>query len=107
MMTNRDRMDLQFRIFLFDLLDNRELTFTDIKGSVARDYHEKKYMRQEIRTFLLKLLVNSLISRGDLEKNDRWDSCRYIYTLTDKGRMRRTYYLKQLQEGRTNGTQDF
>jgi hypothetical protein len=98
---NRERMDLNVRIFLLDLLDGRELSFSQIRQSLASDYHEKKYIKQEVMEFLVKLRENHLISRKKLSKKDRFDRCRNSYTITDRGIHRKKYYQKQL-EGQEN-----
>lgn len=98
MPTNRERMNLPFRIFVLGLLDRRELTFTEIRGGVARDYKEKEYRREEVRSLLQRFLDNKLISRKNLAKPERWNKCRYSYTLTERGRERIEYYERRLRE---------
>lgn len=96
--SNKERMDLNVRIFLLDLLDGRKLSFSQIRKSLAIDYKGKKYIKQEVMEYLNKFLENHLISREKISKKDRFDRCRYAYTITDRGIHRRKYYQKQLDE---------
>lgn len=96
--SNRERMDLNVRIFLLNLLDGRELSFSQIRKSLATDYKEKKYIKQEVMEFLVKMKDSHLISRKKISKGDRFDRCRFSYTITDRGIHRREYYQKQLDE---------
>ncbi len=95
---HREQVDLKFRIFLLNLLEHRELSFAQIRGSVARDYREKKYLRQEVNQMLMNLHVNGLIVRRNLQKSEREDQGKYAYTITERGRERKKHYQEQLQE---------
>ena len=94
----REQVDLKFRIFLLTLLERRELTFSQIRGCIARDYREKKYLKQEINQVLMRLHVNGLVARRKLRKEEREDKGRYSYTITDRGMKRREYYQGRLEK---------
>ena len=94
----REQVDLKFRIFLLTLLERRELTFSRIRGCIARDYREKKYLKQEVNQILVKLHINGLIVRRKLRKEEREDPGKYSYVSTDRGMKRREYYQKQLDK---------
>jgi predicted transcriptional regulator len=94
----REQIDLKFRIFLLTLLERRELTFSQIRGSIMRDYTEQKYLKQEVNRTLVNLHVNGLIVRRKLRKEEREDQGRYSYTITDRGGKRREYYQERLDK---------
>ena len=94
----REQVDLKFRIFLLTLLERRELTFSQIRGCIARDYREKKYLKQETNQMLVKLHMNGLIVRRKLRKEEREDPGKYSYTITDRGMKRREYYQRRLEK---------
>lgn len=83
---------------MLTLLRGRELTFSQICGCIARDYREKKYLKQEVNQMLRKLHVNGLIVRRKLRKEEREDQGRYSYTITDRGLKRREYYQGRLEK---------
>lgn len=94
----REQVDLKFRIFLLTLLDGRELSFSQIRGSIARDYTEKKYPRGELNQMLVNLHASGLIVRRKLKKEEREDQGRHSYTIADRGRERKKYYQGQLEK---------
>jgi len=95
----KNSIDLKIRIFILDLLTNRRMTFTEIKKSIARDYHDQEYLRQEIRDLLWTLQSNNLILREIVEKSERTDNCRYSYTTSERGQERLDYYIKKQESG--------
>lgn len=94
---NRERTNYRFRIFLLNLLNGREMTSTEIRKSVARDYKMQKFTEQEIRHLLVIFQRNMLVSRKKIQ-GPKIGRCKFTFITTDRGRKRMEWYRLKLKE---------
>lgn len=106
--TPKDFVNLPLRIAILELLQNRELKVREIKNCLVHEYQLEEYTFNDVQGTLRQLQRNKLISRRKISEKERNAKrgpgpSRYAYTSNKRGRERKEYYRRKLEEGALSG----
>ena len=92
--------DINFRLFILNLLNGRELSSVEVNNAVKRDFPSKQITKQRVDGLLKRLTLYSDLMRRRIDKQeqDRNDNCLYTFTLSNKGRKLKRHYLEKMNE---------
>ena len=93
--------DMNLRIFLFNILQGRELTSIEIYRAIGNFIPKRRITKQRVYGLLQRLVLYGDVQKIKIdrqERKERDDQSKYCYSLTNKGLKLKRFYLKKLNK---------